>query len=256
MWGGVLVLARSLQLVKSSEPFYVLVPANKRSLISTGDCKKYGITIIEADDIQMPVESNRVSYWSDTVFKLNVFGMTQFKKIVFLDSDMLVMKNIDHLFEKEHMSAVSAGAILHTDWENQLNSGIMVIEPSRSDYCSLIDLIKDTYIKRKEMGCGFGDQDVIKAKFSDWSNRNELHMPETYNCMLGYGELLKKAGIINGIEDIYVYHYTGKEKPWRNKKEQMIIYLKMLKRNKAPFYSVDLACYRKYLSVLKEIARD
>lgn len=74
--------------------------------------------------------------------KLRIFGLYEFKKIIFLDADMIVLQNIDHLFEKPHMSACNSGGDLKefTSWR-YLNSGLMVIEPSESLFEDMLSKI-------------------------------------------------------------------------------------------------------------------
>lgn len=78
-------------------------------------------------------------------------------------------------------------------------------------------------------------------------------MSSVYNTMLGYAGYLKKEGTINGFSEICVYHFTGKEKPWRNKyKEDLIILLKILKRSKS---KLDFMAFKRYKEVLLELKR-
>lgn len=42
-----------------------------------------------------------------TLTKLHCWKLSQYSKCVFMDSDTLVIKNIDELFEKEELSAVA-----------------------------------------------------------------------------------------------------------------------------------------------------
>lgn len=126
---GVKVLKKSMDMVNQSEniPFVVLVPsdANEKLL---DELKRSGISFVQAENFTESIlqRENKVAYWKETLFKLKVFDLTQFNKIVFLDSDMIVFKNLDHLFGLPHMSCVAAGQELHSDWV-KLNSGLMVI---------------------------------------------------------------------------------------------------------------------------------
>ena len=47
--------------------------------------------------------------WEFCLTKLRAFGLTQFKKIVFLDADIMVLKNLDQLFEKPPMTSALDG---------------------------------------------------------------------------------------------------------------------------------------------------
>lgn len=107
--------------------------------------------------------------------------------------------------------------------------------------------------KRKAQNLPFGDQDVLDEWIPDWAERNELHLPETYNCMLGYADLLKENSIIKCKQDIYVYHFTGREKPWRGWKERLVILLKIIKRSRRQFHSIDLEIYSDYKKLMNEV---
>ena len=48
------------------------------------------------------IPGGRTTYWGMALNKLRVFNMTQYKKIMWMDGDTLMLKNIDHLF-KEHL---------------------------------------------------------------------------------------------------------------------------------------------------------
>ena len=39
-----------------------------------------------------------MAHWNNCFDKLLIFGMTEFDKLIFLDSDMYIIENIDHLF--------------------------------------------------------------------------------------------------------------------------------------------------------------
>ena len=250
---GVQLLKHSLDQTNPLYPFYVLLPQNipadmVRSLEDSGIACLYadpfGDEIINRD--------NKVDYWKETLFKLKVFDLTQFDKLVFLDSDMIVLNNLDHLFDHPHMSCVAAGQELHADWVD-LNSGIMVIEPSHRDYLGLEALIDPVYEKKHSLGKGIGDQDIIEAYFSDWKSRPELHLDSRYNTMLGYAGYLRKNGTIRTIDDLYVYHYTGREKPWRGSlREDIAILLKILKRSKS---LLDLKVFLRYKAFLRKLAQ-
>jgi alpha-N-acetylglucosamine transferase len=70
--------------------------------------------------------------------------MTQYDKLVFLDSDIMILKNLDHLFECEHMTSALDGEYFNL-WPDDphFNSGILVIEPNEDEYNRLIDYINN-----------------------------------------------------------------------------------------------------------------
>lgn len=251
---GVKVLKKSMDMVNQSKniPFVVLVPsdANEKLL---DELKESGISFVQAENFTESIlqRENKVAYWKETLFKLKVFDLTQFNKIVFLDSDMIVFINLDHLFGLPHMSCVAAGQELHSDWV-KLNSGLMVIEPSHKEYLGLEKLIDRVYRERTAAGFGIGDQDVIQAYYDEvWFESDKLHLSSVYNTMLGYAGYLYKNGDITGLDDIYVYHFAGKEKPWRNRLvERVAILFKILKRSNS---KIDYEALCRYRRVLKQV---
>ena len=109
--------------------------------------------------------------WQNTFDKLNVFALTEYTKIVYLDSDLLILENIDNLFQLKHLTMASDKPY-HDDI---FNSGIMVIEPNIADYNKLIKKMKE--LDKKNLK-NIGDQNIINACFS---NINTLD--ENYNHM-------------------------------------------------------------------------
>ena len=238
----------SLDLTNPQYPFYVLVPSDISEEI-TANLMECGIEVLFADNYSGDILSrdNKVEYWKDTVFKLKVFDLTMFDKIVFLDSDMIVLNNLDHLFERSHISCVAAGQELHSDWID-LNAGLMVIEPKHEEYVELENLIDPVYQKKHNAGKGMGDQDVIETFYSHWRDTPELHLDGRYNTMLGYGGYLRRSGLIHSSRDIYVYHFTGKQKPWRNKlSEDLAILAKIMKRSRS---MIDFRVFLQYKCIL------
>lgn len=251
---GCVVLDRSLKMLKSKYPLVVVCPEDIDADVFA-QLSKYGVNYVTQSNLPQNIilRSNKVDYWNATLFKIKVFDMLQYKKIVFLDSDMIVLKNIDHLFELGHMSAVAAGSVLHSEWDGELNSGMMVLEPNHDDYLSLLDCIEPAYKFRTESELGFGDQDIIKMNYKSWPDNDRLHLPEKYNTMLGYGGCLKRAGEIESYDDIYVYHFTGKEKPWHKSFiSQIIILIKIIKRAKFESY-IDFKAYKQFKKLLREL---
>lgn len=229
-----------------------MIPVNASKHIIE-ELKAAKIDFIQAENFSESVlqRENKVDYWKETLFKLKVFDLTQFDKIVFLDSDMIVLKNLDHLFELPHMSCVAAGQELHPEWV-KLNSGLMVIEPNHEEYLGLEGLIESVYQERTAAGLGVGDQDVIQAYYDElWHKSEWLHLSGVYNTMLGYAGYLYQSGKIAGLNDIYVYHFAGKEKPWRTRLiEKIAIMLKIVKRSRS---KIDFEALGKYKEVLKQV---
>jgi len=213
---GVLVLKYSLDKTSPKYPFVLLVTPNL-SQNTIEALRKHNVDLITIEGIASPVvvTDPRLTRWNYTYSKLAIFGLTQFDKIVYLDSDMLILKNIDDLFEKPHMSAVRIrGKLPEFDesW-NQLNSGLLVVEPSQELFADML-----SKIGKIERVASLGDEDFINAYYSDWPDQKELHLDNGYNIFSFHWHRYREiygynfSSIKNPIK---VVHYIGEDKPWR-----------------------------------------
>ena len=160
---GVRTLLFSLTKVKSNYPLIVIVPvgfdiACQQAIKAWGGIIEYAENW-EKVDLGDLIKKNKRPHWNNTFIKLCIFNLVQFEKIVYIDSDMIVLENIDHLFDKNHISAVQGGKLIF-HWED-INSGLMVIKPNQKEFSELVNLIPTVCKKKIESNEGFGDQDVI-----------------------------------------------------------------------------------------------
>ena len=72
--------------------------------------------------------------WLSTCTKFHAWALVEFRKLIFLDADTLVLRPIDDLLD--HPSAFAAAP--DTFPADQFNSGVMVIEPSRLLFDALL----------------------------------------------------------------------------------------------------------------------
>lgn len=219
---GLLVLAKSLLETKTIYPFLTLVTPNISSK-TLETLRKYNIEYkILVDEIGNPTDVNKNHRWFSTYSKLYIFDQIQYDKVVYLDADMIVLRNIDELFEKPHMSATNAGGMLprKTSWTH-INSGLLVIEPSKevfNDMRSKIGVIEKTQsggtIERPAFG---SDQDFLNAYYPEWPNKKELHLDHKYNIFhyhLDEYHNLFGYSINEGRLPISIIHYASYMKPW------------------------------------------
>lgn len=232
---GVLVLHKSLKNTKTKYPFTVLL-SDRISKRSEKILQSYGIDTLRMFnsidfEIKKDINTSGPTHWNYTFEKLSIFGLTQFDKIVFLDSDMLVLENIDELFQKDHMSAVgpAGGKYPGNESYNGLNSGLLVIKPNKMDFQNLIERMPKV-IQRLE-NCG--DQDVIIDYFiENWRKENDLHLDDKYNMIFPYiGYYVKHFNYTvnqkKSENNIKVVHFIGTGKPWMQQ-INIISYLRLL----------------------------
>jgi glycogenin glucosyltransferase len=134
--------------------------------------------------------------------KYEIFSLTEFKKIIFLDSDTIILGNIDYLIDfKESFGCVRELFI------DQYNTGVMVIGNEYLNPKITEDLINLTNV--------YGitehlDQDIINSYFYD----EVTEIPISYNYLKTYSkEIFKNSGLPKHIK---ILHYIVK-KPWQQK---------------------------------------
>lgn len=249
---GIMAMYLSLKQTGTKIPLYAMLPSDlvKEEEKLCEQLKKSGINIIEYNNsISIPQqlidnnENHGDRRFSHTFDKLLVFEQTQFDKIVYLDADIYILHNLDHLFQLPHMSAMIAGKSYpgNEDWVD-LTSGIMTIVPEQGLSAKFEKLIPDV-IRTKGI-CG--DQDILQAYYSDWPQHPELDMGEKYGVIAYYAKYYEKHlgyKYTNNVADphsVAVIHYAGEKKPWMQqwsplsvlKQELQLMMLKMMhKRN-------------------------
>ena len=238
---GVLALFESIKRTKTQIENFVVIVNEQIKQETKKRLEDNGIIVRTMPKIEAPQriksKNKLLPHWNNTFDKFNIFNLTEYDKVVYLDSDIYVAENIDELFEKPNMSAVIAGKSypLNKNW-NELNSGLMVIEPNKETRENLIEHMngfkrskrklrkpqkkeskkffsKISLSKIKDKVCkfvqGVGDQDILED-FFNWKERPELHLDEQYNVFSKYADYYKKH---LGIEP-KCYHFIGAKKPW------------------------------------------
>jgi alpha-N-acetylglucosamine transferase len=110
---GVEVLAKALKVHRSKYPLHILVTDN----ISPAWCdqmRKLGCTIKQVERLIPPTltpESYLNPNFAEVWTKLRVWQEVEFDQAVYLDSDMLILQNIDELFDVEAKLASAQACI-------------------------------------------------------------------------------------------------------------------------------------------------
>jgi alpha-N-acetylglucosamine transferase len=139
----------------------------------------------------------RLKDFTYTYTKLHIFSYDEYDKIIFLDSDLIVVKSIDHLFEEV---AEDFAACAQTPYyEHLFNSGVMVIKPDR-------DVFNDLMEKKDTLPTVDGsDQGFLNSYFMNWKK-----LDIKYNA--GKRIYSETPGHWVTI-DHHVIHFVG-GKPW------------------------------------------
>eukprot|EP00658_Telonema_sp_P-2_P009680 TRINITY_DN13606_c0_g1_i3.p2 TRINITY_DN13606_c0_g1~~TRINITY_DN13606_c0_g1_i3.p2 ORF type:complete len:113 (+),score=24.55 TRINITY_DN13606_c0_g1_i3:214-552(+) len=75
-----------------------------------------------------PGHVKKSGYYTDVMLKLCVFTLKEFSRIVYVESDGLVLKNLDHLFRIGLTPEQTAVPQAH--WLNGVTTVLMVLTPS------------------------------------------------------------------------------------------------------------------------------
>lgn len=213
---GIILLQKSLQEVNTEYPLEVIVTPNvSKPVLNILEQLNLKYRIIEAIKVDSFIEYNSkvnaifARTWALTFTKFKIFSFTEFDKIIFLDADIMVLKNIDHLFEKPHLTAALDGEYFNI-WpdEPHLNAGLLVIEPNIEEYNKIIDFMKT--ISWNKNSC-IADQEVLNLYYSDWPKQTSLHLNKYYNIFAPY---VQEDQVEDILKNSYFIHFIGR-KPWK-----------------------------------------
>ena len=219
---GVIVLHDSVKRSDTPYPFWVAISSSVPPEVDAKLIDRGMYVLRLPIPIKIPLNFRENSgHWGNTFDKIHLFGLTSFAKLVYLDSDMIVLKNIDELFDKPHLSAVAAGQLEHPDWI-RLNSGLMVIEPEDQLPEKMVGVIDRAVEEVSALGSNkIGDQDIVNAYYRDWPHRKDLHLDDGYNLFFSdLDAYIDRHGYQISVEanksskNVHVVHFVGPQKPW------------------------------------------
>jgi glycogenin len=240
---GVLALHESLKRTGTAYPFATAISAHIAPEIDPvlEDAGIIVRRIPESTEIPKEMIENN-GHWGHTFDKVHLFGLSEFEKLVYVDSDMIVLSNMDELFDKPHMSAVPAGVLVHKDW-TRLNGGLLVIEPEDQLADGIFATLPQALAEVAAMGVkASGDQDLLNAYYPAWRTTPALQLDQGYNMFQCYLDLhIEKYGFrlpqhfSNKKNDsekrIKIVHFIGPRKPWM-KGAVLREYWRVLKKGK------------------------
>jgi glycogenin glucosyltransferase len=132
--------------------------------------------------------------------KLALWRQTQFRKIVYLDADVVALRALDELFDIDAPFAAAPDI----GWPDAFNTGVMVISPNMGDYWALKTMAA--------AGDSFdgADQGLLNQYYE---HRNWHRLSFKYNCTPNAQYQWEPAYRFYK-RDISAVHFIGKDKPW------------------------------------------
>lgn len=204
---GLIGLIQSWKNTDSKYDFYVLMTpevSEETRRIAT----ELGYKILNCDETSIASHLVGTQFEGEPCWwKLDVFRQTQFSKLVYIDADSIICRNMDHLFEAPAGSSVR-------DWLTNTNfcAGFMVVEPNAKLYNRfMFDLLHtDKHYDSQ-------DQGYLNELFSDWFDHKELVLPHYTHFNIGilsepdprYTDYIHQ----NLFTNVLAFHITG-AKPW------------------------------------------
>ena len=199
---GVRVLGQSLRESKTTYDYVVLctddVPQKVKDVL-----KKDGWIVKTLNKLPLTPRFN------ENIFKLNIWQLKEYRRIVFIDADAIVVRNVDELFR--------CGAFCATFRHSDLfNSGVMVVEPSVPDLNQMLKAmnnISGTWFHKT-----FGDQMVLNFHFKDLKKATmfdptlDEYQSKPMRLATGYNADVGVYYLSNGwtisSKDLKIIHYT------------------------------------------------
>jgi len=198
---GVIALKKSLKRVGTQFDLYCMVTEEV-----TEDCRnklnENEILLIDIEKIQVRRSEGIKDRYKENSWmmftKLNLWKLIQFQSIIYLDADVIVLKNIDQVFSLSRECNFAAVKDMGYDG---ISAGVMFLKPSINTFNDMMQNIESN-----EYDNTFSDQ-----SFTNWyftiKNKSWKQLPDILNV------LEKRIPFEQNYNQIAIFHYNG-QKPW------------------------------------------
>ncbi|KAJ6380412.1 hypothetical protein OIU76_016973 [Salix suchowensis] len=276
-WKGVVGLAKGLRKAESKYPLVVAmlpdVPEEHRKILVSQGC-----IVREIEPVHPPENQTQfaLAYYVINYSKLRIWEFVEYSKMIYLDGDIQVFDNIDHLFDMpggfihavmdcfcektwskspQYKTGYCQQCPDKVRWPAEMgprpplyfNAGMFVYEPKLSTYHDLLETLKVTTPTL------FAEQDFLNMFFRDVYKP----IPSDYNLVLAM--LWRHPENIN-LDKVKAVHYCAAgSKPWRytGKEENMDREdIKMLVQKWWDVYNDELLDYKNSTTVAASSGSD
>ncbi|KAF2742753.1 glycosyltransferase family 8 protein [Sporormia fimetaria CBS 119925] len=201
---GAAVLAHSLRDAGTQKKLAVLYTPETLSADTVEKLKSLYDFLIPVEHIRNPKPANLyLMQRPDLVFaftKIALWRQVQFRKIVYLDADMVALRALDELFDID----TDFAAAPDIGWPDAFNSGLMVLTPNMGEYWALQTMAAS--------GDSFdgADQGLLNQYYQ---HKNWHRLSFTYNCTPN-AQYQWEPAYRYYKPNISAVHFIGKDKPW------------------------------------------
>ena len=182
-------------------------------------------------DLRTKKQNDIYNEWKDISFtKWNCLNISMFKKICFLDADLIVQKNIDHLFnlpapagcfgnnwssQVDYFGEYKYNDIIHPSRLEQgltngyvVNGHCIILEPSKALYTTYLAFMRSGQYNKHPKCLAMTDE-VALVKFFRLQNKFWTQIDMSYNSIPW-----------KNTEQAHILHYFNKTKPWQMEQDR------------------------------------
>ena len=202
---GILVLNYSLKLTGTKYPLVVLITkkvAKNKKILKILEQEKIIVEIVK--DItyckteRESFKNSPREYLLNTASKVHIFNLNEYDKILYLDADILVLKNLDELFSYKNGSMIES-FFYKEQGEIEGDSNFFICIPKYFNFQDCLLLME----KRPGL-----DGRIISDLFFPLRDNPEYLIPYKY-CIDSYNTSFN-------FYDVYSVHFGQEKKPWLN----------------------------------------
>ncbi|KAI0536700.1 nucleotide-diphospho-sugar transferase [Xylaria digitata] len=202
---GALVLAHSLRDAGTTKKLAALVTLDSISAEAIAQLKSVYHYVIPVPRIRNAHPANlqlmnRTDLHS-AFTKINLWKQTQFRKIVYIDADVVAYRAPDELFNITHPFSAAPDI----GWPDLFNTGVMVLTPNMGDYYAMMAMAE------RGISLDGADQGLINTHFRNNYNRISFAYNVTPSAHYQYIPAYRHFQ-----SSINMIHFIGSDKPWFN----------------------------------------
>lgn len=216
---GALTLAKTLKLLNTKNKIVVLLDLSQISGHSMSLINKSFDEVLQINDKKIVAPLEKVAQklgraeLAVTYSKILLWNLAKYDQIIYLDSDTLPLKSLDHLFDKYELAA-STEVVAAPDigWPDIFNSGLLILKPSEAVFDKLIE-----HSEKKDSSFDGADQGLLNEFFHLLGNGHLWkRLPFIYNVTPSTHYQYQPA-LSRFFNDIHLVHFIGSLKPWQVK---------------------------------------
>lgn len=216
---GALTLAKTLKELATPHQTVVLLDLSSISGHSLALVNAAFDKVIQINDKKLvaPLEDVAAKLGREelavTYSKVLLWDLDQYDQIIYLDSDTLPLKSLDHLFEK-YADSEPTEIVASPDigWPDIFNSGLLVLKPSKSVFKKLL-----AHSETKDASFDGADQGLLNEFFHLQDNGHSwTRLPFIYNVTPSTHYQYQPA-LSRFFPQIHLVHFIGENKPWHVK---------------------------------------